>query len=239
MRRLLLALALLALASPGWANVAFDAFSVELASDKTVSHTPVGTPRAAIVLLLQGASQTSSAVTYGGTSMTQDTLFTTVNAETDFDMELWFLGASIPTGTQDVVVTTTAGAPNIFIYTLTAAADTAVQNTDTSIDTTAQVNPSASLALSGETSFVALGMLSGVNDVSSATPLSGWNSRSESDEGSYINGSYSYDTIGSTDVTCGWTQDNDNAAMLCFAITESGAAGGCGTTIALTGAGCP
>jgi len=224
MRHFLLALAFLALASPGWADVAFDAYTSELGGDGAFDHTPAGTPRAVIIFVHTGGTQTTTAVTYGGVSLTQVEYFETVNAENNFDLSLWFLGSSIPTGTQSIVTTTSAGSPNVVCYTLTASADTVIENTDITIDTTIGADPSVSLGLSGNTSWVAMSFLSGLPNVSQVTPLTNWTSRDEVDEGAYVDGFYSYDTIGSTDVTCGYTAIPDNAALLCVAVTEGAAA---------------
>lgn len=208
--------------------LAFDAFanSTAVTGDISWTHTPVGTPKAVIVFVVQnaqsGADQVSG-VTYGGVAMTE--IAGSPNAKTAVESGVvygYFLGASIPTGAQTVTVTVTGNASKrAGSVTLTAAADTAVQDTDATINSDSVANPSATLALGGISCFCMEGLFSGNPAVGDITPPTGWTSRLEHSYGQQTAGWYTYDTIGTADVTMGWTQTADDAIGLGVAIKES------------------
>lgn len=96
----------------------------------TWTHTPVGTPRGVLVFTFTSANaDDATAVTYGGVSMTAVAGGRAVDTATEpGDCKAWFLGASIPTGAQSVVVTRNHNANVMYgaCMTQTAAADTSV-----------------------------------------------------------------------------------------------------------------
>lgn len=205
--------------------VAFDSHVSTTTDRKTVSVTPVGTPRGVIVFETAANANVSdnlaTAITYGGVSMTKvaDTLPSTVEW---LGTTAWFLGSDIPTGTQNVTRTTVASDPlNIMsVVVLTADADTEV-NDFFVITSDSQENPSNTLALSGISSFVVQAASSGVATVGGMTPFSNWTSRRESDNGSSCSLVYTYDTVATTDVTVGYTQVADDVALVAIAIKEA------------------
>ena len=233
MGRLVLALLvclLWGLAVPAEADVAFDAFSASAAGTTTRSwtHTPVGTPRAALIFCTadNGVDEIST-VTYGGTAATElsgsPNLLTT--GETG-QVSAFFLGASIPTGAQTVVCTASATTNNKVgtAITLTGGADTETIDIDATVNGANVTNPSVTLSLSSRTAFAALGYYSG--HVATATaPLSGWTARSEVDGAAESIGVYSYDTVSTSDVTAGWTQTDNDAVMIAVAVSEVVAGG--------------
>lgn len=214
-------------------TVAFDAFSNPTAGTGALSwtHTPVGTPKGVIVHVVEDAATDGvTGVTYGGTSMAEvpgspnecDT------GGTDGVVHCFFLGSSVPIGAQTVVVsisgsvTRQAGAT-----TVTADADTEVVDSDGTICSVALANPSVTLGLSGRTSFASIGFLSGRDSVGGFSPLTNWTDRLEEDFGISGAGFYTFDTIGSSDVTAGWSQIADGAVMVAVAISEvAGSSGG-------------
>jgi hypothetical protein len=206
--------------------VAYDAFSSSAGGTGTQSwtHTPVGTPRGVIVfvVMFNGVDEIST-VTYGGTSMTEVTgspnLLTGGEAG---GVHCFYLGSSIPTGAQTVVATASAttGAKAAFAISLTGSDNTEVVDTDVAINGAAVTNPSVTLALGGRTSFCALAGYSGQNATTSITELAGWTSRSEGTTGTESSLVYTYDTVGSSDVTAGWTQASDDAVMVALAVSE-------------------
>ena len=95
-------------------TVAFDASSSTVEgtgiADPSWTHTPSGTPRGAVVLVVHngaGLNDEVSGVTYGGTAMTEvlnSPVLHATGAE-DGVLYAYFLGSAVPTGAQTVVVT--------------------------------------------------------------------------------------------------------------------------------------
>ena len=205
--------------------VAYDNFSNGTAGTGDISwtHTPVGTPRAVIVFIagIAGADEVSG-VTYGGVAMTEMTGSpnTKITGETGA-VYGYFLGSSIPTGAQTVAMTSTAAnLKSIAAITLTGGADTEIVDVDATINSDSVENPSVTLSLAGRTSFCAIVIYSGQDAVTSITPLTDWTSRLEQDAGTEVVGYYTYNTIGSTDVTAGWTQAAEDAIAIAVAVSE-------------------
>ena len=92
-------------------TIAFDAFTQAECRDCHLSHTPVGTPRGVIYLMLQNtaADQVATRDLWRG-GVDRDPGSPLLGAPGDEDMTLYtyFLGAGIPTGVQSVVVDTTS-----------------------------------------------------------------------------------------------------------------------------------
>lgn len=91
------------------------------------NHTPVGTPRGVLVFIAAADDEdTVSGVTYGGVSMTREAF--TSGAGEDGAAWMYFLGSSIPTGTQSVSISHggTAVGKWAVCMTFTATADTDV-----------------------------------------------------------------------------------------------------------------
>lgn len=196
--------------------------------DLTWTHTG-GTPRGALVWVVQNANATDrvSGVTYGGVAMTE--LAGSPNAKGTGEQCVvygYFLGTTIPTGDQTVTVSVTGvGTKQAVAVTVTGAADTEVVDVDATINTDSAANPAVTLSLGGVSCFAAIGFFTGIADVGNVTPFTDWTSRHEEDFGAAIMGVYTYDTVGTTDVTAGWTQGADDAVMIAVAIKESAAAG--------------
>lgn len=211
------------------AAVAFDAAShdsaVAAGATATFSwtHTPVGTPKGVIVFVVHGTASTDqiSGVTYGSLSLTRVARACDTATEPGCSYA-YFGGASIPTGAQTVTVTISGGTSGTHASAVTitsGGANTEVVTFDNSVAADA-TNPSVSLNLAGRTSFVAEGVYSGAANVTSITPPTGWTSRFEDDFGAFVDGYYTYNTIGSSNVSAGWTQALDDAAMVALAVSE-------------------
>lgn len=212
--------------------IAFDATTsgsdTDFGGDITVSHTPVGTPRGVLVFItadLVSTDQSAATCTYGGTSMTQ-VISSGKSSGEPVTVQAYFLGASVPTGTQSAVWTgdSAGGRYHLTVITFTAADDCEVQNSVEVANGDSVADPSTSLALSGNSCYVALGGFSGASDPGSVTPLSGWGTdvSNEFDFGAAVSVCYSYNTIGTSDVTCGWTQTADDAVSVAVAVKEAG-----------------
>lgn len=111
--------------------VAHDAFSEPSGSQTGTfswTHTPTGTPKGVWVEVDREDGSSTDAitgVTYGGVSMTLIASAVDSAGEPSYT-ELYFLGASIPTGAQTVQVTTTAGIYYAGCATQTAGGDTEI-----------------------------------------------------------------------------------------------------------------
>ena len=119
-------------------SVAYDAVTRSHASGSTSAseasfswtHTPVGTPKGVLVFTFSNTTNdNATSVTYGGTSMTAVSGGRAVQSGTyGGEVKAWFLGSSISTGNQTVVVNRTNNADTMWAaaYTVTAAANTEV-----------------------------------------------------------------------------------------------------------------
>lgn len=211
--------------------VAFDAVGPGASGTGTVSwtHTPVGTPRAILVGIVQltTAADQVTGVTYGAVAMTEVALSPLIKASGETNtVYYYFLGASVPTGPQTVEFTVSGSATkagNSISY--TAADDCEI--VDTSVFQSDSVSDAAvTVSLAGRSCAVELAGFSGEDAVTSVAPLSGWTSRGEGDFGAQVSVHYSYDTVSTVDVTAGFTQTSDDASFIAVAIGEIVAAGG-------------
>lgn len=218
--------------------IAFDAVSSDFSdNDSTTSHswthTPSGTPGFILVGLAYAIQSTDivSGVTYGGEAMTEVTGSPLLQASGEaHGLYLYCLGLSgdtVPTGAQTVEVTTAASfsdrAGMCVSYTTGAVCE--VIDTDTQ-QSTSTTDPGGSLALGGSTCAAALVGFSGIALGTNISPLSGWTSRAEVSTGSAHGLLYTYDTVGSSDVTTGFTNSSaDDAALISIAFAEVASAG--------------
>lgn len=202
-------------------TVAFDATSgtaalVNTATTATWTHTPVGTPRAVVVLIPQDTSPDQiSGVTYGGVALTRvrsDVRTTTEACRT----YIYFLGSNIPAGAQTVGVTSTGTAakwPQVISW--TAAVDTGVTS-QAGADAGIIANPSLTLT-PPQACGAAYVNASGLNAPVS-TPESGTTQAAARDLGT-TSGHTGYKTAGGT-TTIGWTSASDDVCHSAVAITE-------------------
>ena len=156
-------------------TIAFDAVTqISAAGDWTQAHTPVGTPRGVIVLMVQNtATDFVTSVTYGGVAMSEIAGSPLLAVSGDEDMALYgyFLGASIPTGVQDVINdTTSTPARSTVIVTVTAAADTEIDAVQT--QDAVEADPSVDLATTASTNtFVVAALGSGHGGAGASHPM--------------------------------------------------------------------
>lgn len=92
---------------------------------------------------------------------------------------------------------------------------------DATINSDAQANPSVTLQTGGKLCFAAIGFFSGQNATTGITPLTNWTSNLENDFGSVTGGWYRFNSFLSADVTAGWTQTSDDAAMIGVLLGEA------------------
>lgn len=213
--------------------ITFDAFTADASpttGNDSFSHGGGAGPRAALGFIV-GTSPTDevSGATYGGVSMTQlssSPKLATSGGEPGVVHA--FLLNGIASGTQTFAFTTSASTVTHQAYciTLNADADLEVVDEDVTVDSTSQANPSVTLSLGGRSCFCAIAFMSGHAGTASITPLTSWTSRHEVTTGSETAACYTYDTIGTSDVTAGWTQTAEDALMYAVALGEVVAAGG-------------
>jgi hypothetical protein len=201
--------------------IAKDALSTSNLASYT--HTPVGTPRGVLVMIPnESATDQVTGVTYGGVAMTEITLSPLVATGAEGGvLHGFFLGSSVPTGAQTVEATIVTGSPHIITQTVTAAADTEIVDTGT-IDLTAVTGAQTGTLSTGgrNTVVVEVGWCSG-SAATATTQLTNWTGHNESDEGAEINFRYSYDIVGTADVTFGVTiTGTEDIAVLAAAIGE-------------------
>ena len=231
MRTIKLLVPLILICQTAFGAVAFDAFTAQAQTtgDFTISHTPAGTPRGAIVyVIMNGAAITVSSVTYGGQTMTETASSPVSNITGELgSSHCFFLGTGIPAGTQNVVVDVLLGTEVSVggVVTLTADSDTSVVTTG-SVLSDNTTTTTTTLSLGGVSSFVMTGFWSGLNQITNITPLTGWTERLENDYGAATAGIYTYDTVGTTDVSAGYANSGgDDAAMHAIAVRENAVAG--------------
>ncbi len=199
-------------------TIAFDAETSSestQATDITISHTPVGTPKGVLVLISQGdtGDDTITGVTYGGTAMTEMSNSPSIGVGEASALYAYFLGSNVPTGAQDAVISPNASRLRLCsVITLTGAADLEENVTEVLINSNNTNVHTATFALGSVESFVAEVWGHGRLGIGDMAPLSGWTDRGWLDKGTEVGGIYSYDTIGTADVTAGmdYTGYEDN-----------------------------
>ena len=200
--------------------------------DITISCTPSGTPKAAFFGSVQGdtADDTIDGVDYvSGTAMTEMTGSPYITTGNEPATIYAYLKTGIATGNQDCIVDVngTARRRQSAVYIIDADNDVEENNISLLVESNSQDDPSASLALNSETSIVIQGFMTGLSAVTNVTELSGWTADFEGDFGSQCGCWYSYDTIASSDVTCGYTSSSaDNVYLLGIALKEASGGGG-------------
>lgn len=232
-------LLLLLIANPAYGAVAFDAYTSSTAGTGDISfdHTPVGTARGLIVYVItdnQGDEITS--VTADGTAVPEVTDSPQLNTTgEDGGSHCFFLGSSIPTGTLTIAVTTSGTATTKIAgaVTLTANQDTSVVDTN-GLVSDGILDPSVTLSLGGVSSFAMVGAWHGTESAAKIAPLSGWTQRLEHDYGTTFGIIYTYDTVGTTDVTAGVdSTETDDVALHGIAVRENAAGGATATQVIL------
>ncbi len=191
----------------------------------TWTHTPVGTPRAIVVMTSHGVTATHHVLscTYGGVSMTLVTSATDTANEPGA-VRLFFLGASIPTAAQTVscdLDSATADDIHFVSMSFTATSDTEVVTSD--VDQENQANPSTTLAFGGRRSISTMIFYSGAISPPGTTACSGSSACTLShtmDQGAFGDSTAYQTTAGTTDEVMGWTQASDDVAVAYAAISE-------------------
>jgi len=192
--------------------------------DRSWTHTPSGTPRAAIVLTSQYEDGTDQvdANSYGALALdlVGQLLKTSVEPAAVY---AYFKGSGIPTGAQTVLVDTPgAGASKRAVaITLTAAADCEVVDWDV-LQSDSITNPSVTLQIpTGRTAFVCGVNFSGAGAVTGVNPAADCTELLEYDAGNMV-ASFIRLTTNPTggDATIGWTQTSEDCCIIALAVAE-------------------
>ena len=208
-------------------NSVFTPIATETDDTASISYAP-GTTIAGIFVTIytptHGDDRITS-VTFGGDALTR-----IVEAHDTVDEPgsayLYFVGTSIPSGTQNVVITVNAAATQLrgVIGSVTAAADTSIIDSDLISGNVG--NPQLTLATGADNAAVTAGIYSGLASVASLTELSGQTQIQSDDFGSHVTVSTRRTAIEAGNITIGWTASSDDTAMVALAIIETAAAGG-------------
>jgi len=204
--------------------VAFDASTTATRTDTsdpfTFNHTPVGTPKGVVVAVMNYDTATDQVVgvTYGGVSMTEIAQAADTAGEPS-NTQMWFLGASIPTGTQTVSVDMVgANGDDMFMVcaTVTASTDTEVIDFD-SISEDAS-NPQAVMTAGGRTAIAFAALASGAD--SAPTPLTGVTNLHSNDSGAERQHFAQQTTPATGNFTIGWTLGTDDVSFVALSVSE-------------------
>jgi hypothetical protein len=188
----------------------------------TWTHAPVGVPRAIVVAIVHGPLSTdfASTVTYGGVSMTRIVRATDTATEPGA-AELWFLGASIPTGNQTVSVDlTSATTEDIQFVSMswTGGANTEVIDFGSISENAA--NPQDTMVYSGREAVSVSAIYSGVAAPSNLSLLTDMTAVHDHDFGAFVSRVDRQTAAGSTDFTIGYSSGADDVAFVALAFAE-------------------
>lgn len=213
------------------ARDAVTASSVTFSGDTSINHTPVGTPRGVIVFISQNGTDADeiAGVTYGGVTMTRVTNGYAKDTATEFMASYcYFLGSSIPTGTQAVAIDTSAanGDKIAFIFSLTAANDTAVEDAQKAEEN--QANPSVTLTTGASVeTYVASIITSGISSQGGLNLGAVGTKRGSFDYGQQVTVVGDLDALdagGGVTFTWDTGATSDDVAMIAVAIKEAAGA---------------
>lgn len=209
--------------------IAFDAFSKSTTAfdNATISwtHTPVGTPKGAVVVICQEASADDiDGVTYGGVAMTRIKREVKSAAEAGC-VYIYFLGDSLGTGGKTVTVTAPSSNDWCAVcFTVTADAATTEAPVTAGSQSDSEANPSLSISPTAA-AVICYGIVSGL-----AAPVSTVETGSThvgmSDFGA-DSAMWARKTVGGAGATTiGYTAAADDVIQAACAVQEVAAAGG-------------
>lgn len=204
----------------------FDAQSeserIDTSDPMTWTHTPVGVPKGVVVAIVHGVSTTDHVVTvtYGGVSMTEVIRRTDTATELGA-AELWFLGASIPTGAQTVSVDLASATTDDIhgvCFTLTGGANTEVIDSDGIAENAA--NPTVTLQKTDRNAQCFAAMYGG-GAAPGGTLATGCTAGPDFDLGAFYSQTCRETNSSRTDFTIGWsTLGSDDLAFVACAVAE-------------------
>ena len=207
------------------------ALSAALTSSGSYTHTPVGTPRGVIALVIQAVNDeiqvTDGDITYGGVNVPLVHHEQRGSGEQSL-VSLFFLGSGIPTGAQTVNVTFSTDLninTRVRTYTVTGTGDTEVVDFDVVNAITA--DPSVTLDNpSGRECAVFAGLASGQDATTGHSEGPDYTSDGAFDPG-LGTGRHEHRTSSSTatSIVADFIQTSDDACMIAVAVAEVAAGG--------------
>lgn len=222
------------------ATVAVDVSSENVGNVDPVSYSHAGgvSPEGVLVFVNTRATLTTdmvSSVTYGGSALTRVRGDNDTVGATGWSY-IYFLGESVPTGTQTVVVDYT-GTPSVNFYVATVTLDGAANLEVIDHDGVAedQANPQVTLSFGGREAMSFCMLYSGVATV--PTSFADQTRVQDHDYGAATAAVDRLTTAGTADDTMGFTQVSDDVAFSAAAISEVVAAAGTATRKSLMGVG--
>lgn len=187
----------------------------------TDANTPIGTLAGVLALITHDFdTDLVTSVTYGGTALTRVRSNADSSGSLLFRTYCYFLGSSVPAGTQDLVVTRT-GSQNLIGQTigLTGATDLEVVDHD-GIDGDTET-PSVTLQYGGRTSL-AFAIVARTGTEANVTSLAGQTNMLRLDQGSWCVVIDRQTTPGTSDFTIGYTcaPGTNDSAFSAIALSE-------------------
>lgn len=206
--------------------VAFDVDTkhvrIDTTSPQTFSHAGAASGvKGVVLLIIHGTSSTDhvTAASYGGVAMTR--IVRAVDTVTEPGAaEIWFLGASVPQGTQTVSYTPGATTDDILAIaiTLTGALDLEIVDSDSMGGDAA--NPSLTLQYASRTCIAIAALYGGGASPASFTENANCTRTSQNDFGAFYGLGTRQTTPGTADFAIGGTAASDDMAYVAVAISE-------------------
>lgn len=191
-------------------------------SPQTFSHAGAASGvKGAVLSIIHGASSTDhvSAASYGGTAMTRAKRNTDSTTEPGA-AELWFLGASVPQGTQTVSYTCGATTDDIYAACITLVSDGDLEVIDTDGIDNNTADPSVTLQASGREIYCIGSLYDGTAAPSDFTENRGSDVKGSSDLGAFWGLVLTQDISVAADFTLGGTVVTDDVAYAAAAIAK-------------------
>jgi len=190
----------------------------------TFAHTPTGTPRGVLVLIVhqQSSDEIDGVVSYGGLAMARIVTAADTAGE-ESRSYAYFLGEGVPAGVQTVSIahaSTASATKKAVCITVTAAGDTEIGASG--VDQENQANPAVVLDTTTESSLRYCCIFSGLPEPTDLTMLSGMTAVHDLDRGTNVDRQDRQTSAASGSFTIGYTSASDDVAMVAVAIQEIG-----------------
>lgn len=206
-----------------WVDTATENVRTGTTSPQTWSHGGAASGvKGVVVAIVHGTSATDhvSACSYGGTALTRIVRHTDTTTEPGA-AELWFLGESVPQGTQTVSYTPGSTTDDIHAVciTLLATADLEVVDSDGISSGGTTADPSVTLSYSGRRSLAIAALYGGGAAPSSFTPNGNCETVHDHDLGAFYSEVIRQTTSGTADFAIGGTSAADDVAFAALAVS--------------------
>ena len=203
-------------------NAATENVRTGTTSPQTFSHAGAASGVKGVVLaIVHGTSSTDhvSAASYGGTALTRIQRNTDTATEPGA-AELWFLGASVPQGTQTVSYTPGATTDDIHAVAITLLGDADLEVVDQDGINDNVADPSVTLQYAGRTCMAFAALYGGGAAPTAFTPNANCTTVHDHDLGAFYSEVIRQTTAGSADFAIGGTASTDDVAFAAIAVSE-------------------